>query len=105
MGVTDLGLGAPAAGNALTRAGHAAVEVHTVDTDRRVILDPQVDVLVDTETKVAGLREVALPQLVLLDLEATLQDLLSLRTTDGDVDSDLFVTTDTEGTHGVAGLA
>lgn len=59
----------------------------------------------DTETEVAGLREVALSQLEFLDTETTLQDLLSLWTTDGDVDGNLFVTTDTEGTDGVAGLA
>lgn len=61
--------------------------------------------LADTEAEVAGLGEVALLQLILLDLEATLQDLLGLGSTDGDVDGDLFVTTDTEGTDGVAGLA
>jgi hypothetical protein len=69
-----------------------------------VVLDAQVDVLGDTETEVAGLAEVALAELVLLDLEATLEDLLSLGAADGDVDGDLFVTTDTEGTDGVAGL-
>ena len=69
-----------------------------------VVLDTQVDVLGDTETEVAGLGEVALAELVLLDLEATLEDLLSLGATDGDVDGDLFVTADTEGTDGVAGL-
>jgi hypothetical protein len=84
---------------------HAAVEVHSIDTDTRVVLDTQVDVLADTEAEVAGLGEVALPQLVFLDLEATLQDLLRLGASDGDVDGDLFVTTDTEGTDGVAGLA
>jgi len=62
-------------------------------------------VLGDTETEVASLGEVALPQLILLDLETTLEDLLSLGATDGDVDSNLLVTTDTEGTDGVTGLA
>ena len=59
----------------------------------------------DTKAKVALLVEVALAKLVLLDLEATLENLLSLWATDGDVDGDLFVTADTEGTDGVAGLA
>jgi hypothetical protein len=52
----------------------------------RVVLDAQVDVLADTETEVARLGEVALAELVLLDLQATLEDLLSLGATDGDVD-------------------
>lgn len=105
MGGTDPALGAAAADDTLTRAGHAAVEVHAVDTDTGVVLDSEVDVLADTEAEVAGLAEVALAELVLLDLEATLENLLGLGATDGDVDRDLFVTTDTEGTDGVTGLA
>ncbi len=98
-------LAATTAGDTLTRAGHAAVEVHAVDTDRGVVLDTEIDVLVDTEAEVTGLAEVALAELVLLDFEATLENLLGLGAADGDVDSDLFVTTDTECTDGVAGLA
>ena len=123
VGSTNLGLAAPAAGDTLTGTGpgclsasgadisrllfhlHDDVEVHAVNADRRVVLDAQVDVLGDTETEVAGLGEVALAELVLLDLEATLEDLLGLGATDGDVDGDLLVTADTEGTDGVAGLA
>ena len=71
-------LHATAASDALTRAGHAAVEVHAVDTNGRVVLDAEIDVLADTEAEVASLGEVALAQLVLLDLEATLENLLSL---------------------------
>lgn len=58
----------------------------------------------DTETEVTSLGEVALAELVFLDLETTLEDLLGLGATDGDVDRDLLVTTDTEGTDGVTGL-
>lgn len=83
---------------------HNAVEVHSVNTDCRVILDTQIDVFGDTETEVSSLGEVLLSQLVLLDLQTTLDDLLSLRATDSDVHGDLFVTTDTEGTDGVARL-
>jgi hypothetical protein len=101
----DSALGAAATGDTLTGAGHAAVEIHSVDTDGRVVLDTEIDVFADTESEVAGLAEVALAQLVLLDLEATLENLLGLGATDGDVDGDLFVTTDTEGSDGVAGLA
>lgn len=61
--------------------------------------------LADTEAEVAGLGEVLLSQLVFLDLEATLEDLLGLGATDGNVDGNLFVTADTEGTDSVASLA
>ena len=92
-------------GNTLAWAGHAAVEVHAVDTDGWVVLDAQIDVLRDTEAEVASLGEVALAEFVFLDLEATLDDLLGLGATDGDVDSDLLVTADTEGTDGEACFA
>lgn len=75
---TDGVLHAATAADALTRAGHAAVEVHTVNTNGRVVLDAEIDVLADTEAEVASLGEVALAQLVLLDLEATLENFLSL---------------------------
>ena len=95
------------------------LQVHTEDTDSGVVLDTEVDVLLDTETEVAGLGEVAvvrirshphvcpnapLPQLVLLDLQRTLENLLSLGTPDSNVNGNLFVPADTEGTDGVAGL-
>ena len=76
--VADAALHPAAAGDAVTRAGHAAVEVHAVDTDTGVVLDAEIDVLADTEAEVAGLGEVALAELILLDLEATLDDLLGL---------------------------
>lgn len=83
---------------------HAAVEVHAVNTNTRVVLDTEIDVLGDTETEVTSLRKVALAELVLLDLEATLENLLSLGATNSDVYSDLLVTANTESTDGVAGL-
>lgn len=98
-------LAATTLGNTLTRTGHACVEIHSVNTDRRVVLDTEIDVFGDTETEVTSLGEVALAELIFLDLQSTLQDFLGLWATDGDVNSDLFVTTDTEGTDGVSGLA
>lgn len=101
----DAALAATTAADALTGAGHAAVEVHAVNADTGVVLDTKIDVLADTEAEVAGLAEVALAELVLLDLEATFEDLLGLGAADGDVDSNLLVTADTERADGVAGLA
>jgi hypothetical protein len=84
---------------------HAAVEVHSIDTNRRVVLDTKINVFADAETEVTSLREVALAKFILLDLQSTLQDFLSLWPTDCNMHSDLFVTTDTEGTDSVSGLA
>lgn len=84
---------------------HAAVKVHPIDTDRRIVLDPQIDMLADPEPKVARLREIPFSQLVLLDLQSSLQDLLRLGAPDGNVHGDLFVTADTERSDGVACFA
>ena len=53
------------------------------------------ELTLNAETKVASFREVSLFQLVLLDFEASLQDFLCLWSSNGDMDSNLFVTTDT----------
>merc|ERR1712225_235402 len=85
-------------------AAHDDVEVHAENTDSWVVLDTKVNVFCDAEAEVAGLGEVALAELVLLDLQAALEDLLSLWPTDGDVAGDLLVPSDAEGSDGVAGL-
>jgi len=87
-----------------TWPAHDDVEIHSENTDTRVVPGTEIDVLLNTETEVAGLGEVLAAELVLLDLEAALEDLLSLGATDGDVDGDLLVTTDAERADGVAGL-
>lgn len=93
----------PSNGDTLSGSGEDDVKVHTVDTDRGVVLQTEINVLVDTEAKVSGGGEVSVLELVLLDLEATLEDLGGLVTTDGSVDSDLLVSTDSKGTNGVTG--
>jgi hypothetical protein len=50
----------------------------TVDTDGRIVLDTKIDVFLDTETEVTSCGEVAGQKLILLDLETTLKNLLSL---------------------------
>lgn len=87
-----------------TWSTHNNVEIHTENTDRRIVLDTQIDVFLDTETEVTSLTEVSLFQLVLLNLKTSLQDLLSLRTSNGDVNSDLFVSSNTEGSNGESSL-
>ena len=51
-----------------TGASQDDVEVHTVDTNGRIVLDAQVDVLLDTESKVSVVRKVFAAQLVLANL-------------------------------------
>ena len=89
-------------GNSTTGSRDLDVEVHTVDTSARVVLDTQIDVLLDAEAETALLTEVSLLELVLLDLEALLQDLLGLLASHGDVASNLVVTADAEASNRVA---
>jgi len=100
----DTGLPGPPPSHACSWSPHHDVEVHTKDTDAGVISSTKIDVFLDTESKVSGLREVPLSEFVLLDFEATLEDFLGFGAADGDVDGDLFVTTDTERSDGVSGL-
>lgn len=87
--------------NTTTRAAHVDVEIHTVDTSRRIVLHTKINMLADAETEVASLREVLITELILLNLEAPLEDLGGLLTADGDVAGDLLITTDTERADGI----
>ena len=60
--------------------------------------------LLDTEPEVSIFGKVLSPQLILLHLEASLEDLLGLGSPDGAVDGDLLVPPDAERPDGVAGL-
>ncbi len=84
---------------------HAAVEIHSVNPNRRIILDSQIDVFTDAEPKVARVREVLLAQFVFFHLEAAFEDFFGFGTAHRDVDGDLFVAADAEGSDRVAGFA
>ena len=75
------------------------VEIHTENTSVGIVLDTEINVLLNTKTEVAGIGEVVLNELVLLDLQATLKNLESLLTTNGGMDGNLLVTTNGEGTN------
>ena len=94
----------PPLSHAPSWSSHHDKEVHTKDTDTGVVSSTEIDVFLDTESKVSGFGEVPLSEFVLLDLKATLEDFLSLGAADGNVDGDLFITTDTERSNGVSGF-
>jgi hypothetical protein len=83
-----------------TRTAQDNEEVHTINTDSGVVLETQVNVFLNTETEVTGLREVTILEFHFVDLETLLQDFEGFLTTDSDVSRDLFVTTNTECTDG-----
>ena len=72
------------------------IEVHTENTSEGVILNTQIDVFLDTETKASSIGEVSLLELSVLDFKTSFQDLISLVTTDGDMNGNLFVSFNTE---------
>jgi hypothetical protein len=90
--------------NAVPRAAHNDVKVHAEDTDPGIVSRAEVNMLLNPKTKVARLGKVAPTELVLLHFKAALEDLLSFRPTDRDVDGNLFVAPDTELADGVTGL-
>ena len=56
-----------------------------VDPRGWVVLDSEIGVLADAKAKIPRLTEVLLQELVLLDIEATLEDLEGLLATDSDM--------------------
>ena len=90
--------------HAVPGAAHDDVKVHAKNTDCGVVSCTEVDVLLDPKTKIACLGKVAPTELVLLHLEASLENLLSFWPTNRDVHGDLLVTTDTELADCVTGL-
>jgi|JI6StandDraft_1071083.scaffolds.fasta_scaffold03368_9 hypothetical protein len=78
------------------------VEVHTEDTGVGVVLHAQIDVLLNSEAEVSGVREVLLLELLVADLEAPIEDFLSLIAADGHVHGHLLVTLDAEASDGEA---
>ena len=85
-------------------SAHDDVKVHTEDTNRGVVSCTKVNMLLNTESEVAGLGKVAPTELVLLHFETAFEDLLSFWPTNGDVHGNLLVAPDTELTDGVTCL-
>lgn len=81
---------------------HHHVEIHPIDANSRVILDAQINMLLDSKSKVALRGEVLFSQLVLADFETFLEYLLGLGSTHCAVDSYLLVTTNTKRSNSVA---
>ena len=70
MGETNPAFLLSAMRDSKARAPKDNVEVHAINANARVVLDAQVDMLLDTKTKVTRCREVFFSQLVLFYLWA-----------------------------------
>ena len=84
---------------------HAAVEVHSINTDCRVVFDTEIDVFANAEAEVTRFRKVLFLQFVFFDFQATLENFLCLWTANCYMYSNLFIAADTECADGVAGFA
>lgn len=80
------------------------VEVHTIDTHGRVVLDPEINVFRDAEPEVSSGGEARVGQFKVLDAEAALDDLAGLFAANGDVCGDLLTAADPEAADGEARL-
>merc|ERR1719458_1083140 len=72
------------------------IEVHSIDTNRWIVLDAQVDVLLDSESKVSISREVVTAQLIFPHLKSTFKNLFCFGPSYCTMYGNLFVTTDTK---------
>lgn len=88
----------------LTRSAKNNVKVQSIDPNARVVLNSQVNVFLNTETKVSGMREVVTSQFVFPDFQTALKNFLSFSATHCTMHGDFFVTTDTKRSHGVSGF-
>ena len=91
-------------GNTTSRAGKNDVEIHTVNSYAWIVFDTQIDVFVNTETKVSRRGEIGIFKFEFFDFQTTFQNFRSFLTTNSAVDCNLFISTNVEGTNSVAGL-
>ena len=80
---------------------HHNIEIHTKDTNGRIISCTKIDMFLNSKAKVSGFWKVLTTKFVFFDFESTFKDFLCFGSSNGNVNSDLFVTTDTECSDGV----
>ena len=85
-----------AAGHAVARTLEDDVDIHTVNADIPVVLEAEIDVLLDAEAEVAGAREAARADFVIVDLKGLVEDLEGPLATHRHVRRDLIVTANSE---------
>jgi len=79
------------------------VKVHTENTSEWIILNTQINVLLDTETKTSSIREVNFSEFSVLDFKSSFENLVSFISSDSDVSGDFLVSFDTEASDGESG--
>merc|ERR1712180_365101 len=80
------------------------IEIHSIDTNTRIVLYPEINMLSNSESEIPCFRKIAPTQFVLLHLETLLQDFFCFGSSNSAMDGNLLITTDTKGSNGVAGF-
>ena len=73
---------------------HISVEIHPIDTNRRVIFDSQINMFTDAKPELARIAKISFLQLILFDFQTSFENLLGFGSSDGDMDCNLFVAAD-----------
>merc|ERR1712002_1366696 len=87
--------------NVVSRSGKYNIEIHSINTYARIVLDAKIDMFCNTKAEVSSFGEIDSFQLVLLHFQTLLQNFFSLGSTNGAVDSNLFITSDTERSNSI----
>merc|ERR1712168_1159006 len=87
--------------NVVSWSSQHNVEIHSVDTNTWVVLNSKIDMFSNTKAEVSSGREVSLSQFVFLHLQSFFQDFFGFGSTYCAVDSNFFITTNTERSHSV----
>jgi len=72
------------------------IKVHAEDTGEGIIFNTQINVLLNTKTKTASIRKVSFLKLSILHLKTSFKNFISLISSDGHMNSNLFVSLNTE---------
>ena len=79
------------------------VKVHTENTGKWIILDTEIDVFLDTESKITSVREVDFSQLSIFNFKTSFKNLVSFISSNCDINSNFLISFNTETSDGESG--
>ena len=81
-------------GDSLASSGQDNIEVHAENTSAHIIFDSEIDMLLNTESEVALIREIIFLELVLLNSQSFLKELFGLFATNCNMHCYLLISLD-----------
>ena len=75
------------------------VEVHAENTGEWIILNSEIDMLLNSESEAASIREILFLELSIFDFQASLEDLIGFITSHCYMDCNLLVSLDAEASN------